>query len=655
MNEVIVTSPTFRESIKTFTHSGGLENQTSHTFTVGQNTICDILIVGGGGAGGDTAGGGGGAGGVVYTVNQILKAGVYTIGVGKGGTGNRINNEQNGKDSYIQFNNADVTMNMNGVNQNLRGYGGGGGGTFTVNNYFDENTIKILNGSNGGSGGGCSEDGRSRNGDIIYIIKPGINTQGNTFWNGITYIPGGKIGRTNIIGIDQYRGAGGGGIGAENLDYRNGNDGVSINISGSNVIYAAGGGAGQDIGRNRYNNNYGIGGSIISDRNSIGGSGYILDTNTFPTAGVNGTGSGGGGGGSIGANGGSGIVIIKFKSIENAAIPEGNPITRKTLAFTYDNNLLKYDFSLYNTEATWKAYAATIPNFTYFFDSFFQSFDSDAIWAANANVGWFQMTLPNTHNFLSVTYGHGTWNNSSYVRLLINGVEKSRVNNIGTTTYSQVYNTGDILRVEEEFSTMTANIIIELTNTNNDTYNIYIQPGTKLQINNRNVDYLKGDYIVNVGPKNSSIITKHTEFINGQNILKYDLSESSIEIKYSVDIDCSGNWSNWSDCSANTGTQSRTYTIINQHKHNGIRCPRQLFESDNCNIDCSGNWSNWSDCNANTSTQTRTYTIINQHKNNGILCPSQLLESKKCKNKNIFSVIVNFFKLIISFILNIFK
>jgi hypothetical protein len=46
MNEVIVTSPTFRESIKTFTHSGGLENQTSHTFTVGQNTICDILIVG---------------------------------------------------------------------------------------------------------------------------------------------------------------------------------------------------------------------------------------------------------------------------------------------------------------------------------------------------------------------------------------------------------------------------------------------------------------------------------------------------------------------------------------------------------------------------------------------------------------------------------
>lgn len=101
---------------------------------------------------------------------------------------------------------------------------------------------------------------------------------------------------------------------------------------------------------------------------------------------------------------------------------------------------------------------------------------------------------------------------------------------------------------------MTANIIIELTNTNNDTYNIYIQPGTKLQINNRNVDYLKGDYIVNVCPKNSSIITKHTEFINGQNILKYDLLESSIEIKYSVDIDCSGNWSNWSVCSANTGT-----------------------------------------------------------------------------------------------------
>ena len=631
MNEIIVTSPVFTESIKSFLHSGGSENQTTHTFIVGQNTICDILIVGGGGAGGDAAGGGGGAGGVVYTINQILKAGVYTIGVGKGGEGNRTNNKQDGKDSYIQFNNTDVTMNMNGVKQNLRGYGGGGGGTFTVNNYFNLDTLNILNGRNGGSGGGCSEDGRSsETTDLRYIIKTGINTQGNTFWNGITYIPGGKTGRKNIAGVDQYQGAGGGGIGEVNSDYRSGSDGISINISGSNVIYAAGGGAGQDIIRCSTCNIYGIGGSKISGRNSIGGSGYILGTNTSPTAGVNGTGSGGGGGGSIGANGGSGIVIIKFKSIVNASISEGNPITHKILNFVYDNNLLKYDFSPYNTEATWKAYAATIPNFTYSLDSFLTSFDSDAVWAANNAIGWFQMTLPSTHNFLTITHGLGVQGTGD-VRLLINGVLKSTATPSNRLiTYSQVYNAGDILRVEEEFSTMTANIIIELTNTNNNTYNISIQPGTKLQINNRNVEYLKGNYIVDVGPINSSITTNYTYLINGQNIVKYDLSGSSIEIKYSEDKDCSGNWNIWSDCSANTGIRSRTYRILNDAKTGGVPCPSQLLESDNCNVDCSGNWNTWTDCSANTGTRSRTYRIIYDTKNNGLACPSQLLESDNC-------------------------
>ena len=61
-NEPVITSPSFTESIRTFTHSGGVEAQTTHTITIGQNTICDILIVGGGGGGSAGHGGGGGAG-----------------------------------------------------------------------------------------------------------------------------------------------------------------------------------------------------------------------------------------------------------------------------------------------------------------------------------------------------------------------------------------------------------------------------------------------------------------------------------------------------------------------------------------------------------------------------------------------------------------
>jgi len=120
-------------------------------------------------------------------------------------------------------------------------------------------------------------------------------------------------------------------------------------------------------------------------------------------------------------------------------------------------------------------------------------------------------------------------------------------------------------------------------------------------------------------------------------------------------VDCSGNWSNWSDCNAKIGTQIRTYTIINQAKNNGLACPSELLETNICNVDCSGNWSNWSVCNAKIGTQTRTYTILNQAKNNGLACPSELLESKKCESINIFSVISNIIKLFFLYFFNLFK
>jgi hypothetical protein len=89
------------------------------------------------------------------------------------------------------------------------------------------------------------------------------------------------------------------------------------------------------------------------------------------------------------------------------AIPEGNPITHKTLNFAYDNKLLKYDFTNYNTQATWLAYAATIPTFTYSLNYILDPFDPDAVFTSGTTIGWVQMTLPSTHNFLTITYGLG--------------------------------------------------------------------------------------------------------------------------------------------------------------------------------------------------------------------------------------------------------
>jgi len=324
------------------------KSQTKYTLNVLEDTTCDILVVGGGGAGGNSMGGGGGAGGVVYTINQTLNAGTYTIGVGKGGLGislaqdygtgqGTIGADQDGKDSFIKDTNGNyVSLNMGGTNQNLRAYGGGGGGI-----YFNP---VYVNGRDGGSGGGCSE---SNNNNWV-VNTAGSALQGNTYWNGITYVAGGKSGRQNTTQYQDYNAGGGGGAGSNGNVYKDGNNGVSINITGSQKYYAAGGGAGQySI---NYSTNEGIGGS------GIGGNGRIYSGTSYlreATSGTNGTGSGGGGGSytqdpdNPAGSGGSGIVIIRYK-INNYKL--------KGLSWNYSN---QYDDVYYMNKVSINKYNAT--------------------------------------------------------------------------------------------------------------------------------------------------------------------------------------------------------------------------------------------------------------------------------------------------------
>ncbi len=278
----VSTTISFTETLKSFTHSGGAETQTTHTVAVGQNTICDILIVGGGGGGGYFGGGGGGAGGYYYQTNITIPAGNYTINVGKGGNASTDNNTTGG-------NGGDTTF------YGITAIGGGGGASDNA-----------PTGSNGGSGGGAKWNG-----------TPGTDTDTNTEGNN---------GGTPINTADQNYGSGGGGAGSTGFTNGNGGDGKSNSITGATVFYSAGGGG----GRNQGTDWSGTGGS------SIGGNGG--NGATVGTSGLNGTGSGGGGGGGTGGenggNGGSGIVIIRFKSLAGP-ISEGNPVTHKTLNFAY--------------------------------------------------------------------------------------------------------------------------------------------------------------------------------------------------------------------------------------------------------------------------------------------------------------------------------
>ena len=572
-NEPIITSPTFTETVRSFTHSGGTEAQTSYNITIGQNTICDILIVGGGGGGGYHTGGGGGAGGYYYQTNITIPAGTYIINVGNGGIAGPDNNTRGGNGSDTAF-------------YGITAKGGGGGASDNA-----------PSGNSGGSGGGADWNGTAG-------LDTDTNTEGN---NGGTPI--------NITG--QYYGSGGGGAGSTGFTNGNGGTGKSNSITGANTFYAAGGGGGRNEGANWS----GIGGSSIGGN---GGNGTIAGT-----SGLNGTGSGGGGGGfytgGSAGKGGSGIVIIKFKSITSAGILEG--ITHKRLNFNYINsndnlifyyridespfswleayneaiingrrlptitelrtymtnypsivapfngldiwsavvnpavanskdwvqvgnnphtrgkshtqdlgvypswgdnttetfarvywdvvdlNQLRYDFTPYNTEATWKAYAATIPNFTYSLDTFLITFDPDAVWTGYSVVGWVQMTLPSGYNFLTITYGLGVQGTED-VRLLINGVLKSSATTTNRLiTYSQAYNVGDVVRIEETFSTMNANFIFQFTNIYPYQHTLNFPVPTIADINNNSNIVLRGAYDLSLSTSNAVIIPKAGQYI----------------------------------------------------------------------------------------------------------------------------------------------
>ena len=533
-NEPNISSPVFTETIRTFTHSGGTEAQTSYTITVGQNTICDILIVGGGGGGGLGHGGGGGAGQLVL-IHQAILSGTYTIKVGKGGNGSTASGTNaflgtltNGtKGSNSEFGNASI---------NVIAEGGG---------ISVDNTLK--NGGSGAGGDGHPPDGSG-------VAGKGLkNTTIDTFSSGIVYSRGNDGGDGGSVG----QGGGGGGAGSagttggqsSNSTIGHGGDGlsgiteISYNFKNNFGNYGkleadgnywfAGGGAGGVY----YTNS-----SVVSNGGKGGGGSTpasAFDTKINGGSGVNGTGGGGAGGSAWfgnGGNGGSGIVIIKFKTIVNAAIPEGNPITHKTLNFVYVPPPITYDFTNYNTEATWKAYAATIPNFTYFFNYWFDpTYGANDIFAAAAVVGYIQMTLPSGYNNVSVFYGQGTLSAAvNDVRLLINGVEKSRAPLNGTITYSQTYIAGDILRVQESGTTMNSDIVITLTNTNfiTNTYTLSVQSGTSIQVNNQTAQYLSGNYTISVGATQSSVVKSGIGQVGSD---PYPLQNgSTIAIRYSM-------------------------------------------------------------------------------------------------------------------------
>jgi hypothetical protein len=267
---------------------------TGGTFSIDESVKVDILVVGGGGGGG-CQGGGGGAGGVVYSRNVCLCAGNYTVNVGAGGAGG----ERNGSNGNPGISGGDSSItNMTFICAVAHALGGGGGG--------GRATDGISGGSGGGAGAARSVDGNIYNG--------GIGVEGQGFAGGDAY----SYKATSEAPQLQSGAGGGGGAGGPGYGgntnvveewYSCGGHGVTNDITGTPVVYAAGG-----SGANRAHSQDGVGG--------MGGY-YIASGNSqSATAGAANTGSGGGGGsiGTVGwtsvygkgGAGADGIVVIRY-------------------------------------------------------------------------------------------------------------------------------------------------------------------------------------------------------------------------------------------------------------------------------------------------------------------------------------------------------
>ncbi|ALO45170.1 DUF6701 domain-containing protein [Pseudohongiella spirulinae] len=234
----------------------------------------DVLVVAGGGGGGtslafsNAGSGGGGAGGLVYEEGFAV-AGSVNITVGAGGAGgDGPGHETGGTGGNSTFGSLTALGGGGGIGGNGSGNTGGSGG-----------------GSRGAAGGAATQPASASGG----FGNRGGNSAGS---------PAGAAGT----------GGGGAGGNAQDLAGTNGENGgnggvgLQFDISGTNTYYAGGGGGGaaQNL--------------ATPGQGGLGGGGDGGRSDTAATAGTPNTGGGGGGGNNdtIGADGGSGVVIVRY-------------------------------------------------------------------------------------------------------------------------------------------------------------------------------------------------------------------------------------------------------------------------------------------------------------------------------------------------------
>ena len=290
----------------------------------------DLLLVGGGGAGGNGGqrpspavyygGGGGGAGGYLEKLDFTLPIGFYEIRVGSGGIA-VVNS--GGPPGYIRLGTSGDPSTITGPTiTDLIAYGGGGG----AGAYDTPPNTPASNASDGGSGGGGAHSQTIGEGNRTTATAPATGSPIPAYLQNIggTSVQGHPGGDSTSV----FYAGGGGGAGGAGNEYPQASDIVNGGIGRAAFsddpgipptygtpgptpgrYFAGGGGGGGDSGAGIGGDG---GGGRGGDDNPPGG----LVASTDGTANTGGGGGGGSGESSPtykGKNGGSGIVIVRYK------------------------------------------------------------------------------------------------------------------------------------------------------------------------------------------------------------------------------------------------------------------------------------------------------------------------------------------------------
>ena len=267
----------------------------------------DYMVVAGGGGGGKNRGGGGGGGGFressgaasgCYTTSPLgacvsalpVSVQSYPITVGGGGTGAQPPEPDTS---------TTATRGSNSIFSTITSTGGGGGGN-------RDQTTGLTGGSGGGGGGRGPTPGSSGaggGGNTPPVSPPQGNPGGGPTPGANDLIGGGSGGGATAAGTNHP---------ASNTGNATaGGAGATTSISGSSSSFSGGGGAGASSQTPFTPAPGGTGGGGS-------GGGNTSSPGNNATAGTTNTGGGGGGGAGVngcgpGKNGGSGIVIIRYK------------------------------------------------------------------------------------------------------------------------------------------------------------------------------------------------------------------------------------------------------------------------------------------------------------------------------------------------------